>query len=318
MSRVIDSYGRIFTYLRFSVTGRCNFRCQYCSIPNDHADLLSTEEVLRIARIVASLGVVKIRLTGGEPTVRKDLLEIVRGIAMLPGIEKLVMTTNGSKLSELAEPLRKAGLTGVNISLDSMHAPLFQEIAKGGSLQPVLEGIRAAKLAGLAPIKINTVVMKGVNEAEIMSFVELAAEGGLEVRFIEYMPMNAGESRDWILPYQVLLERIRKKYTLEPLAPNQDAGPAERYRMTENGGVVGFIHAMSNPFCERCNRLRVTAEGRIRSCLLTGGELDLLGPMRSGASDAQLAQLFRDAAFLKPEVYELHQYGNVAMRAIGG
>lgn len=320
MNTVTDAFGRTLTYIRLSVTGRCNFKCTYCSIPNDHADLMSGEEIVRIARIVASLGVVKIRLTGGEPTVRNDLVDIVREVKKIPGIQKLVMTTNGARFADLAPALKDAGLTGVNISLDSLHAERIRSIARGGELESVLHGIEAARQLKFHPLKINMVVMKGVNEDEVMQFADLAAQakGEIEVRYIEYMPMTRGEERDWILPYQVLLERIRNKYPLEALPVSMDAGPAERYRMTQNGGVIGFIHAMSNPFCQRCNRLRVTAEGRIRSCLLSGGEIDLISPMRAGASDHEIAKLFRQSAFEKPEVYELHRHGDVTMRAIGG
>ena len=318
MIPVVDSFGRRFNYLRLSVTGRCNFHCQYCSLPKDRRDAMSLQEILRIARVAASLGVVKVRLTGGEPTVRADLLEIVRGISRIPGIQRLVMTTNGAKLAGMARALRAAGLQGANVSLDSLHAARFRSIARGGEIEPVLEGIRAAKAAQFHPLKVNMVVMGGVNDDEVVSFAELAAELGLEVRFIEYMPMNAGEDRSWTVPYQVLLERVGARFSLQPLEPGQDAGPAELYRLAGTSGVVGFIHAMSNPFCARCNRLRVTAEGKIRSCLLTGGEVDLLRLIREGADDEALAEQFREAAFLKPEVYELHRHGSIAMRSIGG
>lgn len=315
---IVDDYGRRFTYLRLSITGRCNFRCQYCSIPKDHADVMSLGEILRIARVAVDAGVTKIRLTGGEPTVREDLIELVRAVAAIPGLRKLALTSNGARLSALARPLREAGLHAVNISLDSLHGDCFGNIAKGGDLGAVLAGIREAKAAGFSPLKINMVVMAGVNDGEILDFVSLAQELALEVRFIEYMPMTPQESRGWTLPYQVLLDRIGKKFPLEALEIEEDAGPAERYRIAGTQGIVGFIHAMSNPFCARCNRLRVTSEGKIRSCLLTGGEVDLLGRMRAGASDEELVAQFAQAAFAKPEVYDLHRDGVVAMRHIGG
>lgn len=313
-----DRYGRRFTYLRLSVTGRCNFRCQYCTIPKDHADLMSATEIVRVARVAVEAGVTKIRLTGGEPTVREDLVDIVREIAAFPGLKKLAMTTNGAKLAALARPLQAAGLQAVNVSLDSLHGDCFGQIAKGGDLESVMEGIRVAISIGLRPVKVNAVVMAGVNDREVLDFVALARELDIEVRFIEYMPMTPGEQRGWTLPYEALLQRIREKVQLEPLESDADAGPAELYRIEGGRGVVGFIHAMSNPFCSRCNRLRVTSEGTIRSCLLTGGEVDLLKLMRAGASDAQLVSQFREAAFAKPEVYDLHRDGVVAMRHIGG
>jgi len=315
---MIDRFGRSVTYLRVSVTDRCNLRCTYCTLPTAARGLLTTDEIVRIVRVAASLGIVKIRLTGGEPTLRADLVEVTRRTAGVEGIREVVMTTNGLRLRPLARDLREAGLRGVNVSLDSLRPERFRTLTGGGSLETVLDGLAAAREAGIEKVKVNAVVVGGMNDDEVGDFARFAAETGVEVRFIEYMPTARGEQRGWTVPYAILLERLREAFPVTPIPSPADGGPAERYRLSGTDGVVGFIHAMSNPFCDRCNRLRVTPEGRIRSCLLTGGDVDLAEAMRSGAGDETLADLFRRAGDIKPAVYELHQLDEMEMRRIGG
>lgn len=322
-----DRFGREFNYLRVSVTDRCNLYCTYCKT-NDlpRPERLARPEILRIVRVAASLGVRKVRLTGGEPTLRSDIVEITRAVAMTPGIAETVMTTNGLSLARLAPELRAAGLGRVNVSCDSLDAERFRSITRGGILAKVLDGIGAARAAGLH-VKINCVVMGGAgpdaNDREVLPFVRFAVERGLDVRFIEYMPMSLGEGEGMFgapetVPSERLREAVAAEHALEPEEGSRTAGPADTYRIAGTATRVGFIAAMSNPFCEACNRLRITPEGKIRSCLLTGGDVDLVGSIRAGASDAALSQLFRDALEAKPAVYELHRHGAVEMRAIGG
>jgi cyclic pyranopterin phosphate synthase len=315
---MIDRLGRSVTYLRVSVTDRCNFRCTYCTLPASPRGLMTVDEIVRLVGVAASLGIVKIRLTGGEPTVRPEIVEITRRTAAVPGIGQVVMTTNGSRLRGLASDLRAAGLSGLNVSLDSLDPARFRVLTHGGEVGPVLEGIEAARTAGFDRLKVNAVVVGGMNDGEVFDFADFAARVGVEARFIEYMPTRRGEARGWTVPYTVLLDRLRERFTLTPIPALADGGPAERFRIEETGAVVGFIHAMSNPFCERCNRLRITPDGRIRSCLLTGGEVDFLAAMRAGESDEHLAGLFRRAGDLKPAVYELHRLDELDMRAVGG
>jgi GTP 3',8-cyclase len=320
---VRDRFGRDFTYLRVSVTDRCNLYCTYCKAPEaPRPERLAAEEILRIVRVAASLGVVKVRLTGGEPTLRSDLVELTRAVARTPGIREVVMTTNGLKLAGLADPLASAGLSRVNVSCDSLDEARFAAITRGGPLRKVLEGIDAALAAGLG-VKVNCVVLGGTNDFEVGAFVGFAIERGIDVRFIEYMPMDPADldgisGSTKTVPSAVLRERVSARWRLLPEAGGTSGGPAETYRVAGTGSRVGFISAMSNPFCESCNRLRITPEGKIRSCLLTGEEIDLVSAVRRGADDDELAELFASALERKPPVFELHRAGAVAMRAIGG
>lgn len=322
-----DRFGREFTYLRLSVTDRCNLYCTYCKVPElQREERLTTAEILRIVSVVAGMGVRKVRLTGGEPTLRSDIVEITRGVAGVPGIDRVVMTTNGLTLTRLARPLREAGLDCVNVSCDSLDPERFRAITKGGILGKVLDGIDAALEAGLA-VKINCVVLGGSselsNEAEVLPLLEYAIGRGTDIRFIEYMPLSLGEGEGMFgapetVASAVLREAVERVYPLTPEPSGSTSGPADTYRVEGTRTKVGFIAAMSNPFCENCNRLRVTPEGKIRSCLLTGGDTDLVEAIRRGADDGELEELFRRALESKPAVYELHARGAVDMRAIGG
>lgn len=318
-----DRFGREFTYLRLSVTDRCNLYCLYCKVPElPRPEKLTLPEIARIVRSAAKLGVRKVRLTGGEPTLRSDIVDITKTVRDTPGISEIVMTTNGLTLAKLAAPLAEAGLQRVNISCDSLDAGVFRDITKGGILQKVLDGMDAARDAGLH-IKINCVVMGGTNDHEVLPMVRFAIERGFDIRFIEYMPMSAGEGEGafgsmFTVPSSLLREHVEKSYELLADELASTSGPADTFQISGTRTRVGFISAMSNPFCENCNRLRVTPEGKIRSCLLSGGDVDLIDAIRAGATDEELGKLFMNALEAKPPVYELHKFGAVDMRSIGG
>ncbi|MBS3765498.1 GTP 3',8-cyclase MoaA [Candidatus Bipolaricaulota bacterium] len=278
-----DSYGREINYLRLSVTDRCNFRCQYCmpeggidKIPHD--EILSFEEIVRLVRAAANLGVEKVRLTGGEPLARREISGLVEMIGRITGIKDLSMTTNGSRLSELAGKLAGAGLDRVNISLDSVHPDTFSEITRGGDLDEVLAGINAAKKGGLDPVKLNTVIMKGLNESEITDLVEFAVREELVLRFIELMPM--GEASDRAiepLPLEEVRQAVEEDWELKRVSGPKGNGPARYFRVERDGleGEIGFIFPISKSFCAGCNRLRVTAQGAVRPCLARDEEYGL-------------------------------------------
>lgn len=313
-----DQFDRQVTYLRLSVTDRCNFACTYCSIRNDGDDYIQPAEAERLFGVLASrLGFRKVRLTGGEPLVRSDIDAFVAAAAGTEGIEVVGLTTNGSLLDVWAERLFAAGLRHVNVSVDSLKPGLFREITRSGKLDRVLDGIRAARAVGMT-VKVNCVLLEGVNDAEIGDFADFAATEGIGVRFIEVMPTDERARGRAVVPADAVLEQIRERYTLVPLPTRANGGPAERYALAGTDGRVGLIHAMSDPFCDRCNRLRVTSRGRLRSCLLTGGELDLLSEMRAGCSDDHIVSIFSRGADEKPATYEVHAAGLMPMRQLGG
>ncbi len=304
---MLDQYGRPIRDLRISLTDRCNLRCVYCMpeegipfLPRD--GLMRVDEILTLTRIAAELGVVKVRLTGGEPTVRPDLLDIVRGIAQIPGIRDIAMTTNGVRLRALAGALARAGLHRVNVSLDTLNPEVFARITRGGRLQDVLEGLRAAEEAGLVPIKVNAVVVRGFNDGEVADLAALTLNRPWEVRLIEVMPF--GEVADLALAGVVRSEETmaRIEAVFGPLEPLDLSGedPARTYRIPGAMGTLGFISPVSQPFCSRCGRLRLTPDGRLRLCLLRDDEVDLLTPLRTGASYEELREIFRAAAYRRP------------------
>ncbi len=301
-----DQYGREIRDLRISLTDRCNLRCVYC-MPEEmvfkpRAELLTDDEILLLVRAAAELGVRKVRLTGGEPTVRPNLAEIVRRIAAVPGIEDLAMTTNGVLLSRLAEPLAAAGLQRVNVSVDSLDAEKFRKITRWGNLDGVLAGLEAARAAGLTPIKLNSVVVRGFNEEDVVDLARLTLEHDWEIRFIEMMPFGsvAGFQTSAYVPSRETMDRIGA--ALGPLLALDTSGfdPARTYRAAGARGTLGFISSVSQPFCAQCGRLRLTAEGRLRLCLLRDNEEDLRTPLRAGATYEELKERFRAAAYRKP------------------
>ncbi|HEX2031454.1 MAG TPA: GTP 3',8-cyclase MoaA [Actinomycetota bacterium] len=301
---LVDRFGRVATDLRVSVIDRCNFRCTYC-MPADglpwlpRAELLSADEIERLVRLLAGLGVREVKVTGGEPTVRPDLPDVVARLrAIDPGLE-LSMTTNGYLLERLAAPLRDAGLDRVTVSCDSLLRHRFAEMTRRDALEAVLAGIRAAAAAGLRPVKLNCVVLGGTNDDEAPGFAALARETGAEVRFIEYMPLDADGAweRSKVVPSSELRARVAERF---PLAPAADGGPATMYRFADGApGGVGFISSVTEPFCEACDRIRITADGQFRSCLFALEETDLRTPLRDGASDEELEGIVRRAVAAK-------------------
>jgi GTP 3',8-cyclase len=290
--------------LRVSVIDKCNLRCTYCMpaeglpwLAND--DLLTPEEIERLTRIFVSLGVSSIKLTGGEPTARREITEIVGRMRAIDAGLDLSMTTNGLALDRLAQPLREAGLDRVTISCDSLLRHRFAEITRRDALDKVMDGLRAAEEAGFDPVKVNCVVLAGTNDDEVLDFVRLARSTGHHVRFIEYMPLDAEASweRDKVMPSSKLLERIGNAF---PLTDAGNGGPARRYRFADEvPGEIGFISSVTEPFCDSCDRVRITADGQFRSCLFALEETDLREPLRAGAPNSELEELIRSAVARK-------------------
>jgi cyclic pyranopterin phosphate synthase len=329
-SPLVDQLGRVHTSLRISVTDRCNIRCFYC-MPNENVqfrprhEILTFEEIARFVRVVAQLGVRRLRLTGGEPLVRAGLPRLVQMLARIPGIDDLALTTNGILLPEQAAELRSAGLQRLNISLDTLSAEVFQKISRREGLDRVLAGIAAAQAAGFERIRLNAIAIHGLTEAEIVPLARFARERGLELRFIEYMPLDA-EGR-WHANDVLDGETIRRVLEAEfgPLAPvrrGHPSQPASDFEYVHGGGRVGLIEPVSQPFCESCDRLRLTAEGQVRNCLFSTAEWDARAILRGGGSDDELAELVRDCILSKAPAHGIGAADFVrperAMYQIGG
>ncbi|WP_425615492.1 GTP 3',8-cyclase MoaA [Anatilimnocola sp. NA78] len=304
---LFDTLGRRHTSLRISVTDRCNIRCFYC-MPEENVrfrprhELLSFEEITRLTRVMASLGVNKLRLTGGEPLVRADLPKLVEQLSAVPGIDEIAMTTNGILLADQAQALKDAGLTRVNISLDAMTEETFRRISRRDGLDRVIAGIQAAKQVGFAPIRLNTVAIKGITEPEIPALARFARDEQMELRFIEFMPLDADQhwASDQVLTGKEIRRQLEEAIgPLEPAARPDLSQPAMDFNYADGSGSVGFINPVSQPFCGDCNRLRVTAEGQLRNCLFSTVEWDAREVLRSSASDDDLAQLIRDCVRAK-------------------
>ena len=303
----LDRFGRNIHYLRISLTDHCNLRCVYC-MPEDmtfrpNAELMQDDELIDLVRLFASLGFDKYRLTGGEPTVRAHIVELVRGIASVPGVRALSMTTNGVLLSRLAQPLRDAGLQRVNISIDTLDAEKFRRVTRWGSLEDVWRGILAAEQAGLIPLKLNVVVVRGYNDGDVADLARLTLEHPWQLRFIEMMPF-AGAT-DLQLNQAVTAAEIQGRVeaelgAMEPANGGELDGEARLFHLPGARGEVGFISSVTAPFCAACTRARLTADGRLRLCLLCEGEVDLLAPLRAGASLGELRQLILDGIWYKP------------------
>ena len=292
MTELVDGFGRIHTDLRISVTDRCNFRCQYC-MPSEgmvwlnRSDVLTFEEIERVSRILVDrAGVRSIRLTGGEPLVRAKLASLVERLAAL-GVD-LSMTTNGATLAQHAESLRSAGLKRINISLDTLDRDRFVELTRRDELVRVLEGIDAALQAGFDPVKINAVLMRGINDDEVLRFLDLGRDKGLVVRFIEFMPLDAqGEwSSGRVVTYGEILELVARNHNFEPI--QRGSSPAERFRYLDGKGEFGVIASVTEPFCESCDRMRLTADGQLRNCLFSLTHVDLRLLLRNGATDSEI------------------------------
>ena len=293
-----DNCGRDITYLRLSVTDLCSFRCRYCmpaqGVPKrGHGDICSLEELAEIARAAVDCGVRKVRLTGGEPLVRRGVLDLCRQVAAIPGVEELCLTTNGAALPRLAGPLKEAGVDRLNVSLDSLRPDRFAHMTRGGRLEDVLQGLRASAAAGFTGTKLNVVLMKGFNDDEIPRFVELSRLYPLEVRFIELMPIGEGKAAQF-LPAETVLE------VCPGLCPIEGSGVARRFRSPGGRGTVGLIEAMSRRFCARCDRIRVTADGKLKPCLHSDQEI----PLR-GLHGEALRRAIREGAAAKPEAHRM-------------
>jgi len=325
MTCLSDSFQRPINYLRISVTDRCNLRCVYCMPDHGiallpHGEILRYEEVLRVARAAAALGINKLRVTGGEPLVRSDLTELVRMLSAVDGIDDIALTTNGVLLRQHAMALKEAGLKRVNVSLDTLDRDRYGRITRCGRLDDVLDGIDAAKDAGLEPVKLNVVVMKGINDDEVLEFARLTMDEGWHVRFIELMPFDSDAHLSPV-PTSEIRERLLALGPLEPCLHSHGNGPAKYFRFPQARGTVGFISPLTEHFCFNCNRLRLTADGKLRPCLLSDYEVDLKSPLRNGASLDELMELIRQAAAAKPRGHQLaagvHPESR-AMRQIGG
>ncbi|HHL40988.1 MAG TPA: GTP 3',8-cyclase MoaA [Deltaproteobacteria bacterium] len=311
---MVDSHKRRIDYLRISVTDRCNLRCLYCMPAEglelaEHSSILRYEELLRIARTAVAHGVTRIRITGGEPLVRQGIVDFIGSLSGLDGLEDLSLTTNGVLLGGYARRLREAGLTRVNVSLDSLRRERFHRITRGDHLDRVLQGLETALAEGLSPVKVNVVVIKGFNDDEVRDFALLTRRHPYHVRFIEYMPfeVEARWERDKCVTTAELMETIS---AVEPLEPVEDGGrrtgPARRYRFRGAPGEVGFISPVSDHFCGTCNRLRLTADGKLRTCLFSDEELDLRRVLRGGAGDEEIARLLFHAVRTKPAGHNIN------------
>ncbi|MBU5637672.1 GTP 3',8-cyclase MoaA [Geomonas sp. Red69] len=324
---LIDTYGRRINYLRLSVTDRCNMRCCYCMPAQgvaklEHKEMLSYEELYRVSAACVAQGIEKIRVTGGEPLVRRGLVDFLGRLSALPGLKELVLTTNGLLLEELARPLKEAGVARLNISLDSLQPETFARITRGADLNRVLAGIEAAEQAGFGPLKINMVVMRGVNDQEILDFAALTLEKPFTVRFIEYMPTLKDEG--WgaqSMPGSEILAAIGERYPLLPLVSSEMAGPARNYKIQGASGAIGIITPVSGHFCESCNRIRITATGRVRGCLFSDQGTELKPLLASGDPEA-LEQTLRRIVTQKPGRHHIAEEGAeqsvVNMSRIGG
>ncbi|OJW23555.1 MAG: cyclic pyranopterin phosphate synthase MoaA [Planctomycetales bacterium 71-10] len=327
--RLVDSFGRVHNNLRISVTDRCNLRCVYCMpeqvefMPRER--LLSFEEIARFVAIVAPMGVDKIRLTGGEPLLRKDLDVLVRMLVAIEGIADVGLTTNAMLLAPMAARLRDAGLERINISLDTLDPGRFERLARRPGLDATIDGVLAAKRAGFDPIKLNAVIIRGFNEDDVVPLARFAREHGLGMRFIEYMPLDAGHSweRAKVVPADEILDAVAA--AIGPLAPAPDQdprAPALDYDYLDGGGRVGLISSVSRPFCMSCNRLRLTSDGKVRNCLFALDEADVRSLLRSGAADEAVAQVVAASVAGKWEGHEINTARFVQpdrpMHSIGG
>lgn len=328
-SELVDSFGRRHTDLRVSVTDRCNLRCSYC-MPLEVAfkpreELLSYEEITRAVAVATQLGIRTVRLTGGEPLVRAELDRLVRQLVAIPGLDEVALTTNGLLLAEQAERLARAGLTRLNVSLDSLDAERFEQIARRPGLQRVLEGLAIARRCGFQAIRVNAVSIRGLTEAEIVPLARFCREQDFHLRFIEFMPLDADDG--WAEESVLSGAEVRQILAaacgpLESLPAKDPGQPAVDYRYADGGGLVGFINPVSQPFCDRCDRLRLTADGQFRNCLFSTSEWDARAILRDGGNDDDLARLLVDCVQAKRAAHGIGSVGFKrparAMYQIGG
>lgn len=311
---LIDSFGRLHNNLRISVTDRCNIRCFYCMPAEDvqfmdKADLLTFEEIERFVRVAVTIGISKLRLTGGEPLVRRELPKLVAKLAAIPGIEDIGLTTNGLLLAEQAADLYAAGLRRLNVSLDALTPQKFKAFTRRDGLEKVMEGIQAARRIGFEPIKINAVSVRGLTEEEIVPFGHFARETGIEVRFIEYMPLDADNAweRGKVLFAHEIIERLTTEIMpLIPEGPHDAHAPATDFVFEDGVGRIGLIASISQPFCSSCNRIRITADGKLRNCLFSLDETDIRALLRGGSGNDAIAAAIRSSVAAKGEGHEIN------------
>lgn len=330
VNQLVDSFGRSHNNLRVSVTDRCNLRCFYCMPEHNpefmpRAELLTFEEIERIVRVGTSLGIDRVRLTGGEPLVRHELHKLVSALVQTPGILDVGLTTNGILLVDQAQQLYDAGLTRLNISLDALDAETFQKMTRRDNIEQVLAGIEAAKAAGFQPIKINAVSVRGLTEDQIVPFGELARQGDVDIRFIEFMPLDAESQweRDKVLFAHEIITALESEFgPLDPLPTDDHRAPAKKYRFRDGKGSIGLIASVSQPFCGSCNRFRLTADGKLRNCLFSLEESDVRDLLRQGGTNSEIAAVMQSCIAAKREGHEINSKRFIQperpMHSIGG
>lgn len=310
--RLRDGFLRSINYMRISVTDRCNLRCIYCMPPEGvpwipHTDILTFEEIERVVRATARVGMRKIRITGGEPLIRRDLVQLVARLSAIPGIEDVSLTTNAILMPQYAEDLAAAGLKRINVSLDTLKPERFARISRSDSLDKVLAGIEAAERAGLAPVKINAVILRGVNDDEVLDLARLTVGRPWHVRYIEAMPLagNLRVEEQGFISADEIMAMLGELGELEAVPGPDGNGPARYYRLPAARGTIGVISPMSHFYCDTCNRVRLTADGRLRLCLFDDAEIDIRTPLRAGASTDEILRIFREGIGAKPERHHL-------------
>ena len=310
---LIDSQNRVINYLRVSVTDRCNLRCIYCMSRDgvnmkERSEILSFEEIERIISVAAEVGISKIRLTGGEPLIRKGIIEFIERISKIPGISDLSMTTNGILLKKYAPALKKAGLARINVSLDTLDQKKYREITENGEINEVWDGIFEAERVGLSPVKINLVVVRGLNDDELVEFANLTKKHSFDIRFIEYMPIGSTNywSNEKFVSSMETLERISKIEKIEPMEP-ENQSTAKYYKLSDSIGRIGLISPITSHFCKSCNKLRLTSDGRLRTCLFSDEEIDLKAILRSNYDKENINNILKEAVLKKPEAHNLKE-----------
>jgi len=330
VNQLVDSFGRSHNNLRISVTDRCNLRCFYCMPEHNpdfmpKAELLTFEEIERVVRVGTQLGIDRVRLTGGEPLVRRELHKLIAAIVRVPRIRDIGLTTNGIFLAEQAQALRDAGLTRLNVSLDALDSETFHKMTRRDGFDKVLEGIQAARDTGFLPIKLNAVSVRGLTESQIVPFGELARKGNVDVRFIEFMPLDAENTweRDRVLFAHEIIEILEAEFgPLDPLPAARKRAPATQYRFRDGFGTIGLIASVSRPFCESCNRFRLTADGKLRNCLFSLEETDIRDLLRNHRTDEEIAKAMKSCITAKKEGHEINSARFIQperpMHSIGG
>ena len=331
MNAMLDQYGRAIDYLRISLTDHCNLNCIYC-VPFSgrpklrHGQILSYEEILTITRVAVRAGISKVRLTGGEPLMRKGVVEFCRQLSAMQELSEITLTTNGVRLARMAADLHEAGISRVNISLDTLKHHRYKKITGKDCLDQVWQGIRKAEAVGMTPIKINAVALRGINDDEILDLARLSLDKPYHVRFIELMPTNgwgAADHKAHFMPVDEVMAEVSRLGKLEPAVVHRGNGPAQSFSLAGAQGTVGFIAALSNHFCKNCNRIRLTSDGKLRNCLFSDREIDIKGPLRDGASEAVLSEIFETAIRTKPLGHHCGEFSGSSvngrpMQAIGG